>query len=349
MFEDIVFEQKGSIGLITLNRPQALNALTFPMILALEQQLNAWKIDDDIHAVVIKATPGKAFCAGGDVRSLYDERATPEQQMQFFWHEYRLNHLIHHFEKPYIALMDGVTMGGGVGISLHGSHPVATERFLFAMPETGIGFFPDIGASYLLSRCPGRFGVYLGLTGNRLSAVDALAVGLVRQVVPSTRLDEVLSTLIDTDLSNDAPLRVSDCIDCFALPLEAAPILAQRPLIDHCFGPLDVESILNKLAESNDAWHHETLKTLEQKSPLSLKITLEQLHRAQSMSMAECVQMDYCLVGHFMRAHDFYEGVRALLVDKDKSPCWQPDSLSHVTNAIVADYFECGQPELPLL
>ena len=169
MTDDIVFERKQQIGLITLKRPQALNALTLPMIKALQQQLLQWEGDKSIHAVVIQADVGKAFCAGGDVRWLYESGlAKNPEQMQFFWHEYRLNHTIHQFKKPYIALMNGITMGGGVGISLHGSHPVATENFVFAMPETGIGFFPDIGASYLLARCPGQTGIYLGLTGNNL-------------------------------------------------------------------------------------------------------------------------------------------------------------------------------------
>lgn len=349
MIDDIVFSCEQHIGLITLQRTQALNALTLPMLLALEHQLKSWKADDRIHAVVIQAAPGRAFCAGGDVRSLYDGRYTEQTQMQFFWHEYRLNHFIHHFEKPYIALMDGVTMGGGVGISLHGSHPVASERFLFAMPETGIGFFPDIGASYLLARCPGNFGVYLGLTGARLGPVDAYALGLVRQLISSEKLHDALNYLINTDLSTDAHQRVDACLQRFAMPTQPAPVMQLQPAIDHCFNGPDVESILAALTTSGDVWQRDTSSTLMQKAPLSLKVTLAQIQKAKSMSMADCVKMDYCLVGHFMRDHDFYEGVRALLVDKDKSPQWQPSSLSLVTNAKVADYFECGRPELPLL
>ena len=347
--DDIIFTQERHIGLITLHREHALNALTLPMILALEKQLNLWKHDNNIHAVVIQAASGRAFCAGGDVRSLYDERHTPSSQMQFFWHEYRLNHLIHHFEKPYIALMDGVTMGGGVGISLHGSHPVASERFMFAMPETGIGFFPDIGASYLLARCPGYFGVYLGLTGHRLGAADAHALGLVKHLMSADKFQQALSSLIEDDLSIDAHAAVNSCLQRFAMPVQQAPLMQFQLFIDHCFNGIDIESILAMLAKFDDAWHRETLNTLMQKAPLSLKVTLAQLQKAKSMTMAECVKMDYCLVGHFMRDHDFYEGVRALLVDKDKTPHWQPSSLSLVTNTKVADYFECGQPELPLL
>ena len=350
MSEDIVFTRERHIGLVTLHRGHALNALTLPMILALQHQLQEWRDDSSIHAVVVQATAGKAFCAGGDVRWLYDAgRASNPQQMQFFWHEYRLNHFIHHFNKPYIALMDGVTMGGGVGISMHGSHPVASERFLFAMPETGIGFFPDIGASYLLSRCPGVFGMYLGLTGNRLGAVDAHALGLVKQLIAAEKFQDTLSRLIDADLSTDAHNKVDACLQHFAMPSPPAPILALQPAIQSCFNATDVESIMSELAKVDDAWHRETQDILRKKAPLSLKVTLAQLHKAKSMDFAECVKMDYCLVGHFMRDHDFYEGVRALLVDKDKSPHWQPNTLSSVTRANVADYFECGQPELPLL
>jgi enoyl-CoA hydratase/carnithine racemase len=348
MSEDILFTQEQHIGIITLARVQALNALTLPMILAIQHQLQVWQDDKSIHAVVIQAAPGKAFCAGGDIRSLYDGRGDP-QQMQFFWHEYRLNHFIHQFKKPYIALMDGVTMGGGVGISLHGSHPVASERFIFAMPETGIGFFPDIGASYLLARCPGYLGIYLGLTGNRLGARDAEALGLVKHVIPSDKMQAVLNRLVEVDLSINAHAQVDACLQHFSIIDEPAPIMELEAIIDNCFSGEDVESIFKMLSKSDNPWHGEILNTLKQKAPLSLKITLAQLQKAKSMTMADCVKMDYCLVGHFMRDHDFYEGVRALLVDKDKTPHWQPESLSMATSARVADYFECGQPELPLL
>ncbi len=240
-------------------------------------------------------------------------------------------------------------MGGGLGISLHGSHPVASERFLFAMPETGIGFFPDIGASYLLARCPHHFGEYLGMTGHRLNAAEAQALGLVKHLIGAEQFQQVLAHLIAEDLSVDAHAQVDACLQQFAMPVRPAPIMQLQSAVDACFKEADVESIWAMLAKSDNAWHRETLNTLGQKSPLSLKVTLAQIQKARSMDMAECVKMDYCLVGHFMRDHDFYEGVRALLVDKDKSPHWQPRSLSQVTRAQVADYFECGQPELPLL
>jgi enoyl-CoA hydratase len=349
MSDDILFTQEKHIGLITLNRAQSLNALTLPMIIALQQQLQQWQEDSSIHAVVIRAAPGKAFCAGGDVRWLYEAGKNHDpKQMQFFWHEYRLNHFIHQFNKPYIALMDGITMGGGVGISLHGSHPVASERFVFAMPETGIGFFPDIGASYLLSRCPGVLGVYLGLTGNRLNPADAYHLGLIKHIIPADRFNDTLHKLIEADLSMNASVEVDKCLQQTAIPVQTTPIAELIATINHCFNATEMEAIINNLTEVDDEWHRETLNTLQQKAPLSLKVTLAQIQKARALDMAECVTMDYCLVGHFMRDNDFYEGVRALLVDKDKSPRWTPDSLAKVTEAKVADYFECGQPELPL-
>lgn len=342
MTEDIVFTREKHVGLVTLQRVQALNALTLPMILALQQQLEAWLLDPDIHAVVIQAAPGRAFCAGGDVRWLYEAglENNPEQ-MQFFWHEYRLNHFIHQFKKPYIAMMDGVTMGGGVGLSLHGSHPVASERFLFAMPETGIGFFPDIGASYLLSRCKGYLGVYLGLTGHRLSAVDAHGLGLVKALIPSTHFPQVLERLVDADLSKQAHEAVDACLHPYKMKAEAAPILAFQEAVDACFQYHEMELIMDALSRSHDDWHALVFDNLSAKAPLSLKVTLAQIQKAKSMSLDACLKMDYCLVGHFMQEADFYEGVRALLVDKDKSPHWQPSTLSEVSHAKVADYFQC--------
>lgn len=350
MTEEIGFRCEGQLGVVTLNRPQALNALNLPMIKRLQTQLEHWDKDDKIHAVVIQAEGGKAFCAGGDVRWLYEAgRAKNPEQMAFFWHEYRLNHYIHQYRKPYIALMDGITMGGGVGISLHGSYPVASERFIFAMPETGIGFFPDIGASYLLAACPGALGVYLGLTGNRLTAQDALFAGLIKQVVPSEQFPLVLAQLIETDLSKNPQQAVDACLKQFAMTARQAPIEKDCAAIDYCFAQPSVENIFSALQEEGGEWASGILALLQQKAPLSLKVTLAQIQKAKTMSMAECIKMDYCLVERFMQDSDFYEGVRALLIDKDRTPHWKPASLALVSPAMVADYFEAPEPELALI
>ncbi len=341
MEADILFSQEGSVGLITLNRPSALNALTLPMIMALQEQLQLWKSDPCIHAVVIQSQPSTVFCAGGDVRRLYHSgKEKQAEQLEFFRHEYRLNHFIHHLGKPYIALMDGITMGGGVGISMHGSHPVASDRFVFSMPETGIGFFPDIGASHLLTAGPQTLGIYLGLTGARLNSLEAKQAGLIKHIVSSQRLPDLLHRLIQADLSKEAYAGVTRCIDAFAMTTESTMPEAFKDNLMHCFAQPTVESILQALKQCKTPEAEATHSLLEKKSPLSLKITLEQLHQAKGKSLADCLQMDYDLVQHFIKDSDFYEGVRALLIDKDKNPHWNPPSLEEVSEGMVSNYFE---------
>ncbi|HHF7365068.1 TPA: enoyl-CoA hydratase/isomerase family protein [Legionella bozemanae] len=347
MTDEVLFNQEGSLGVITLNRPGALNALTLNMILNIQRQLNLWQGDDTIHAVVVRAVSGNAFCAGGDIRSLYFAgQVNDAEQMQFFWHEYRLNHFIHHFGKPYISLIDGIVMGGGVGISMHGSHPIASERFVFAMPETGIGFFPDIGASYLLTRCPGYLGTYLGLTGNRLGPHDAVKAGLVKKMVSSEQMPALYDALMNEDLSIDAFERVNQCLQRFSFVPATEEVSQIKPLIDVCFAHPTVEMIRESLQSANTVWAEAVDNTLAQKSPLSLKVTLAQLQKAKGLSLAQCLQIDYDVVSHFMHDYDFYEGVRALLIDKDKKPQWHPARLDLVSEERVQKYFERSHPGL---
>ena len=350
MTEEVLFAREGQLGLITLNRPSALNALNLSMIQEMQRQLVIWKADDSIKAVVLQAAPGNAFCAGGDVRWLYNSgKVGDPEQMKFFWHEYRLNHFIHHFGKPYISLMDGITMGGGVGVSMHGSHPVASERFIFAMPETSIGFFPDIGASHLLTRCPGHLGIYLGLTGNRLGPEDAMKAGLVKQVVASERMPLLLKALLKANLSENAHARVDACVHAFAKPESSEYSSQIKPLIDVCFSYPTVEMIRESLESSDETWAIGVDNSIDKKSPLSLKVTLAQLQKARGLSLAECLKMDYDLVGHFIRDSDFYEGVRALLIDKDKNPAWKPSRLDLVSESMVVNYFERPNEGLELI
>ncbi len=341
MSNNIEFEQLNHIGYVTLTRTAALNALTLPMINALHKQLLNWSLDSDVHMVVVQALPGKAFCAGGDVRWLYENKGAIETQMSFFWHEYRLNHLIHSFKKPYIALMDGMTMGGGVGISLHGNLPIGTSNFSFAMPETSIGFFPDIGASYLLSQCRGAVGMYLGLTGKRLNAEDCLSLGLIKAIISSEHMSQFLAELEEETLKKSSQESLLNIIKTYKLNETESPINAILHDINQAFHQNSVEEIIKNLEQGNTNWHHETLDTLRQKSPLSLKVTFEQIKRAKNKSFAECIKMDYCLVRHFMEEKDFYEGIRALLVDKDKNPNWKPAKLEHISEHQVAQFFEC--------
>jgi enoyl-CoA hydratase len=340
LIQEVIVSQRAHIGILTLNRPNALNALSLPMILSIQNQLFAWQDDPNVHAVVVNAEGGKAFCAGGDVRSLFEERAKPlPEKLYFFQEEYRLNQLIYHYSKPYIALMDGITMGGGVGISLHGSHPVASERFVFAMPETSIGFFPDIGASYFLSRCRSNIGIYLGLTGNRINASESHALGLVKHVIDASKFSDMLKALQHTDLSSNAKARVSACLQTFSEQVEPDSILTLEARVKACFSLPKITAIFDSLSQSPDTWHQNVLSTLKQKSPLSLCVTLAQLQRASHLSFEECIQMDFTLVQHFLSGHDFYEGVRALLVDKDKCPQWQDGSVAEVTAPSVETYF----------
>ncbi|STX50881.1 enoyl-CoA hydratase/carnithine racemase [Legionella busanensis] len=345
---DVRFECQNQLGIITLARPQALNAINLPMIQAIQHQLLLWEKDNSVQAIIIQAEPGKAFCAGGDVRWLYETGLKNKaEQMQFFWHEYRLNHYIHQLKKPYIALLNGITMGGGVGISLHGSYAVAQEQFVFAMPETGIGLFPDIGASYLLSRCPGEIGLYLALTGNRLNAEEAYTAGLVDYVANNEKFTEIISGLHNLDLSNNAHQQTKIFLQQIATHSKITFPNIEK--INQYFSESSVQNIMTALRKSEDSWALTTLQILEQKSPLSLAVSFEQIRRAKSLSMADCVKMDYRLVTHFMRDHDFYEGIRALLIDKDKNPRWSPNSLSAVTPALVANYFEQDGEELSLI
>ncbi len=337
---DVLFSVEKQVAFITLNRPKALNALNFSMIQALYQQLLEWQQDDDIHAVVIQAAEGKAFCAGGDIKWLYETgKNDVALALSFFEQEYRLNQLIHNYPKPYVAIMDGMTMGGGVGVSLHGSHPIATSQFVFAMPETAIGFFPDIGASYLLARCPDDTGIYLGLTGQRLNAEEAFELGLVKQVVQTSDVPLLLQALVAADLSQNSAQKVTACLEAFTRPSIPSPIHPYRSMINQCFQYTSMSQIVHALQQVDDDWSNKTQNELKKRSPLSLCVTLEQLQRAKALPLDACLAMDMTLVKHFMRGHDFYEGVRALLIDKDQAPKWQPAELNSMMDHMTNGYF----------
>ncbi len=321
MSTDLIFSVEKHLGLITLNRPQALHALTQTMIQDLSSQLHAWAQDDEIHAVIIRASESRAFCAGGDVRRLYElGLQEPEAPLPFFKDEYRLNYLIAHYPKPYIPLLNGFTFGGGVGISLHSPYAIASEDFVFSMPETGIGFFPDIGASHLLSKCTGAYGLYLGLTGARLNAKNALMLTLVRAVIPTAAFDMLIHALLDTDLSKNSAQKIDNLIQNHRVILETD--LDDKDDINQCFDAPSIAQIYLNLQQTKTSWAKTTQHQLEQKSPTSLAVTFEQFKRAKNKSLADCLARDYTLAYHFMQHQDFFEGVRALLIDKDKNPRW---------------------------
>lgn len=343
--QHILFEEcpgkGGHLGLITLNRPSALNALTHEMCKQLNQQLQIWEASSKIKAVVIRGAGEKAFSAGGDIVQLYHngKAGRLQQVREFFQDEYRLNHRIHHYSKPFISLLDGITMGGGVGVSIHGSHRVVTERFVFAMPETSIGFFPDIGGSYFLSRCPGETGVYLGLTGMRLNAAEAIYVNLTDHFIASNHLDELIALIAAQKFGDDPDAAVTDILQAVSVIPETPALATVRDNIDTFFMMDTVEEIMTALQQCDKPWHQETLQILDQKSPLSLKVALREIREGVSMDFESCMRMEFRLCQHFMQGHDFYEGIRATLIDKDKNPMWQPASLAEVTEGLVDGYF----------
>ena len=318
---EIMFERRGAAGLVTLNRPQALNAVTHAMVRALRAQLDRWADDPAITRVVITAAGERAFSAGGDIRALYDLGCAGrhDEALQFWRDEYPLNVAIKNFRKPYVALIDGIVMGGGVGVSVHGSHRVAGNRFQFAMPEVGIGFFPDVGATWFLPRMPGELGTYCGLTGERFGSADGCAGGLATHRIPSARFGALLDGLTGT-------LSVDALLGAFAEPAGEGPILARRGAIDRLFAGDRIEDILAALdreaaSGSADAeWAAKTAATIATKSPFSLKLALAQVRRGKHWDFETCMRAEFCIVSRVIHGHDFYEGVRAVIVDKDNKP-----------------------------
>ncbi len=347
--EEVVFRTRGALGIIHLNRPRSLNALTREMCVAIRERLEVWKEDGTVAAVLIEGEGDRAFCAGGDVVRV--ARAAQEGRddwWQFFFDEYRMNSAIAHFPKPYVAFIDGITMGGGVGVSVHGDYRVATERTLFAMPETGLGLIPDVGGTHVLPRLPGATGIYLALTGYRARAADCCYLGVATHFVPSeglTALRDGLETEAGT--GSDA---VRALLDTAAADPGTAPLAAHRDAIDRHFSLATVEEILDSLATDASEWAVKTRKELLTKSPTSLKLSLAALRRGATRDLDECLRMEYRIVHRIMTLDkDFFEGVRALLIDKDKAPNWQPARLADVDDAVIEAHFaDLGDAELRL-
>jgi enoyl-CoA hydratase len=349
--DDILFGRRGHIGTVLLHRPQALNAFTLGMYRELDPMLRAWANDPEIDAVVIEGAGDRAFCAGGDVRAVYEAgkgiSGDRDFTAKFFAEEYRIIRFIHRYPKPYIAIVDGITMGGGAGVSVNGAYRVATEKTMFAMPETSIGLFPDVGATRFLNLCPGHIGRYLGLTGVRLGAADALYCGLATHFVPRERTPDLATALAGTAWETGKQrAQVVALLGEFAADPGPPPLAARRAVIDRCFAGETVETILDALdlamnrAETGDAdWAAETRALLLTKSPTSLRITLRQLMLGRGFDLEAALRLEYRMTQHVMAAHDFYEGVRAVLVDKDQNPRWQPGSLAEIDEAATDAYF----------
>lgn len=334
----IILEKNGHCGLITLDRPNSLNALTLDMIGAISAALDAYAADQNIKTVVIRSTSARAFCAGGDIKALYElgRAGQHEAQMAFFAAEYGLIHKIHRFPKPYVALLEGIAMGGGAGISLHGAYCVAGENLAFAMPEVGIGFFPDVGGTFFLPRLRDRAGYYLALTGSRIGLGDAAALGLVDAHVPAARFDALIARLAKGE----------EVMKAIAAEQVRAPEpeLMQETQLLAAFAPDDLEAILGEIdavAHAGSNLAMTTYKTIRARSPTSLAIALRQMQVGPSLPDLEAaLRLEYQIGQRVVRGHDYYEGVRTVLIDKGETPHWTPDQVKTLSASSINAYFE---------
>jgi enoyl-CoA hydratase len=327
----ILFEKRGALGLITLNRPRALNALTHGMCLGLARKLAEWARDDSVRVVAIRGAGGKGFCAGGDIRVLYESNlAGTRAAANFLRDEYRVNALIGAFPKPYIALTQGIVMGGGAGVSVHGSHRLADETLVFAMPESGIGFVTDIGATHFLSRCPGESGLYLGLTGARIGLADAMALGFFTHAVKAADHDALLARLAEG-------VEPDTAIAPFVFRPGASTLVSDH--LDTLFAAASVEAILERLDRDGSDYALGVAAMMRGRSPTSVKLIFRALREARNKNLNECLKMEYRIASRAVMAHDFREGVRATLIDRDARPRWRPAALAGVSEAVIAGYF----------
>lgn len=338
---DVLFTRRGHLGVITLNRPQAVNALNAGMVAAMQAQLIAWAEDDGVATILVRGAGERGLCAGGDIVAIYRDILTGGEQTADFWQsEYRLNALISGYPKPYVAFMDGLVLGGGVGISAHGSVRVVTERTRMGMPETTIGFVPDVGGTWLLAKSPGEAGTHAALTGAHLSGADALFLGIADHYVASENLAE-LAVALESETLDAAVGR-------FTEEPPASRLAGQRDWIDTCYASSDAEDILRRLrAAGGEA--EEAARTIEEKSPTAVKVALESLRRVKGLTLDEALAQEYRVGLRFLAAPDFREGIRAQVVHKDRTPRWRPATLHEVQPAYVERFFApLGDRELKL-
>ena len=346
---EVIIERRGTAGVIRLNRPRALNSLTLPMIRAITEALQAFAGDSEVASVVAMGEGERGFCAGGDIRALHESARAGDGLAASFWREeFRLNHLIASYPKPYVALMDGITMGGGVGLSSHGRHRIVTERTRLAMPETGIGYVPDVGATWLLPRSPGQAGTWLGLTGLDIGAADSIHARLADLQIASSRLGAVidaLSTLPRGSSSGD--------VDAVLQALSESPgesrLRQNAATIDRAFRFNSVEEILAALAGEEGDFAAETRRVLLTRSPTSLKLALRLLRAGRgSASLAECLGRELGACLQMLDNPDFFEGIRAAVIDKDRNPKWSPASVEAVEASTVENFLKPAEPPLSL-
>lgn len=338
--EDVLVTAANGLGRITLNRPKAINSLTHPMVTAIAQTLRAWENDDSVTAVLVSGAGDRGLCAGGDVVAIYHDAKSGGTESRDFWHdEYLLNSYIGRYPKPYVALMNGITMGGGVGISAHGSVRVVTETTKMAMPEVGIGFIPDVGGTFILSRTPGLLGVHAALTGAPFTGPDAIAMGFADHFVPQDRL-AAFAEAVETD-------GIDAAVAAFAQEPPASPLMAQRGWIDHCYAGTTVDDIVSALRSDDAAPARDAADLIVSRSPIATSVTLEAVRRAAHLATLEDVlRQEFRTSCAALRSHDLVEGIRALLIDKDRDPKWAPATLSAVTPDDIEAYFASADPDL---
>ena len=346
---EVIVERRGTAGVIRLNRPKALNSLVTPMVRTIAAALDNFAGDDSVASVVVTGEGERGFCAGGDIRALHHSGRAGDGMAEIFWREeFRLNHRIANYPKPYVALMDGITMGGGFGLSAHGRHRVVTERTRLAMPETGIGYFPDIGATWLLPRSSGESGTWMALTGLDINAADAIYAGLADLHVASSRLEEIVEALSNLRVGSSSA-DVDAALKNLADDPGEGRLQTNAAMIDRAFHFNSVEEIVSALATEEGEFAAETRRVILTRSPTSLKLALRLLRAGrQSRTLAECLARELGACMQILHGHDFYEGVRAAVVDKDRNPKWSPPTIALVNDEMIARFFEPPKPRLAL-
>jgi enoyl-CoA hydratase/carnithine racemase len=345
---DLIARREGSAGIIRLNRPKAINAVTLEMFRDIDRALDAFAADPQVAVILLEGAGDRGLCAGGDIRALWESSNENGDLGKVLWREeYILNARIKKFPKPYVAFMDGIVMGGGVGLSAHSAHRVVTERTKLAMPEVGLGFFPDVGGTFLLSRSPGEIGTYFGLTGTTMNGPDAVYARFADAVVPSAKLPtlrEALTTVKPGTTSGE----IGKLIDGFATGEKSGPVAAMQLTIDALFAYERMEDIVKALKADGSEFAQKTLKTLGEKSPRGMVVTLKLLRLARKAStLEECLVQEYRAALEVFRSDDFREGVRAAVIDKDRNPRWSPPDIEGVTPQMLAPYFAAiGADEL---
>ncbi|WP_291684694.1 enoyl-CoA hydratase/isomerase family protein [Bradyrhizobium sp.] len=345
---DLIARREGAVGVIRLNRPKAINAVTLEMFRDIEKALDLFEPDPEIGLILLEGAGERGLCAGGDIRALYESSKVKGDLGKILWREeYILNDRIARFPKPYVAFMDGIVMGGGVGLSAHGSHRVVTEKTKLAMPEVGLGFFPDVGGTWLLSRSPGEVGTYFGLTGQTMNGPDAIYAKFADAVVPSSKLAALRETLVNLR-AGVSSAEVKAAIDGFATGETSGPVAAIQSQIDRWFARDRMEDIVADLRRDSSELAQSTLKILNEKSPRGMVVALKLLRLArQASSLEQCLVREYRAALEVFRSDDFREGVRAAVIDKDRNPRWSPGRVEDVTPEMVAPYFaEIGADEL---